>query len=65
MKLERILNIIGYVFLVPGPILFFFGLAGLRQGKPLTAWTIAGGIVMVLGLILGNFRGDWLVKEEE
>lgn len=63
MNLIEILNRIGMMLCVPGPILFFWGCARLADGEKALAMTIIGGVLMVVGLVLGNFKAEWLYKE--
>ncbi|MBQ7145996.1 MAG: hypothetical protein IJR95_04430 [Lachnospiraceae bacterium] len=65
MKIVEIINRIGFVLLIPGPILLFWNAAGLAGGGGSVTWMILGGILTVLGLIMGNFKGELLYREEQ
>lgn len=68
MKIVEIINRIGFVLLIPGPLLFFLSAARLAQGRETEntiTWLIVGLLVMVLGLIMGNFKEHWLFEEYE
>lgn len=70
MKVERIvrtLNLIGYVLLVPGPVLLFWNMRAVLNGTHTDgelALMLVGFVSTILGLILGNFKEYWLTEEE-
>lgn len=66
MKIVEIINRIGCVMLAPGMILLFWNLGRFAQGteaENTLTWVILGGILTVLGLIMGNFKSEWLFEE--
>lgn len=65
MKIVEIINRIGFVLLIPGPILLFWNAARLADGGGSITWLILGGILTVLGLIMGNLKSELLYKEDQ
>lgn len=55
MKAEKIINFIGYVLCVVGPILFFWNLGRLAQGTGASIPLLVVGLVLsIIGLFMGN-----------
>ena len=66
-RIVRILNLIGYVLLVPGPVLLFWNMPAVLYGTHSDlelALMLVGFIITIMGLILGNFKENWLTEEE-
>lgn len=63
----KIINMIGYILLVPGPITLFWNLAKLAQGNgndDTITFVLVGLIVTIIGLVMGNFKEEWITKED-
>lgn len=68
MKLEKIINVIGYVLLVPAPIALFWILGIMaRNGYNKQDATLAAisFVVTVIGLIMGNFKKEWIMVDDD
>lgn len=63
----KIINTIGYILLVPGPVTLFWNLTKLAQGNgndDTITFVLVGLIVTIIGLVMGNFKEEWITKED-